>query len=76
MAFYDNRVFKANGRWWVAEVHGASGIGNSHPPRIMHETVIFTCVSDDKQNSLSASLPARYLRLIDHTVVGRAARER
>jgi len=66
MALYDNRVFKAGDKWWVAEVHGASGTGFSDPPRIMHETVIFTCLSDDTLKSLSASLPARRLRTMSH----------
>lgn len=66
MALYDNRVFKAANKWWVAEVHGASGAGFTDQPRIMHETVIFTCLSDDQQKSLSAILPVRQLRAIDH----------
>lgn len=66
MALYDNRVFKTNDKWWVAEVHGGSGTASSFPPRITQERIIFTCLSDDRERSRTASLPARRLRSMAH----------
>jgi hypothetical protein len=67
MALYDQRVFRVGDHWWVAEVHsgGGAGWGDNVPP-ITHETVTFTCISDENEPSRHATISPGILKIASH----------
>ena len=75
MALYDHRVFKADGDWYVAQVHMGSGAGwGDATPRIQTETVTFTNLSRRDANSSHARIPAGVLNEISHESLLRVLR--
>ena len=72
MALYDTRVFKAEGHWWIGQVHGnfGSGFGDAFEPH--RETVYFTCASDQERNSVVIDIPAGTLNRMNHRSIIRA----
>jgi hypothetical protein len=76
MPLYDHRVFRHRDEWWVAQVHSASGAGRSPQIPITHDRVTFTCLSDAKRDSKTASITTGLLNQMDHSslvkVLGRA----
>lgn len=69
MALYDHRVFRADDKWWVAQVHSGSGAGAGVTPRISSETAIFTCLTDAEANSRRASIRAGSLNRLRHSAI-------
>ena len=69
MALYDHRVFKHDDKWWVAEVHSASGGGPGTVTKFRHDAVLFTCISNDEAKSLRVTIPAGYLNQITHASI-------
>ncbi len=75
MPLYDHRVFKVQGEWWAAQVHGGSSVttwGDMRvPPAIAYDSVYFTCLTDEKRNTQVASgdIPTGWLNLIDHASI-------
>ena len=63
MALHDQRVFRSEGRWWIASVEVSSGVGRGGPRR---ESVFFTCLSDDERESLVARIEGGYLNRLSH----------
>jgi|SRR3990172_593671 len=68
MAMFDSRVFRVDNEWWAAQVHGGSGAGAGRP-RIQDETVVFTCITDDKRNSRLGSIAAGTLNRLSHRAI-------
>jgi hypothetical protein len=67
MALYDNRTFKAaDGKWWVAEVHGGAGAGRGPVVHLHSEIVYLTCLSDDAAKSRITSIRGGTLRRLPH----------
>ena len=76
MALYDHRVFRTGDEWWVAQVHSGGGVGvGDIPPRITTERVIFTNLSDEDQESSTASIPAGFLNRMNHRSIVRLLRQ-
>lgn len=73
MALFDHRVFKYQGDWWVAQVHGGTGVAwGDASPRITHERVLFTKVgSDGKSPATTSEIPAGWLNQLSHESIVR-----
>ncbi len=67
MALFDHRVFRKGQGWWAAQVHsgGGAGYGETKPP-ITHNTVLFSSLTDEKEETLVARIPAGRLNRLSH----------
>lgn len=66
MALYDHRVFRADGQWWVAQVHSGAGAGTTGGSEVTTERVFFTCISDKVVTGRTNRIPAGTLNRLSH----------
>lgn len=67
MALNDQRFFRYEDQWWIAEVHTAWGSGSGPNPADTSEGVLFTSASTEDMNSrIVDRIPAGFLNKLSH----------